>query len=191
MPEMRREGPVWRQLRSVRRRLPADRPGEPVLGVHQRHADPETVGAVLLQAVRPALLRIPARLAEHAGPPAAGDGQQGLRMAGRVGREAGRLGHLARRALLRHPDPRCAGQVLLRVAGRAGGLPRLAEELLRQDRRRLRRVPARPGHRADPLHRQGHRVVPHPVLAGDAEVRRPSGDRQAEGERARPPDGQQ
>ena len=35
----------------------------------------------------------------------------------------GRLGHLARRALLRHPDSRCAGQVLLRLAGRARRLP--------------------------------------------------------------------
>jgi methionyl-tRNA synthetase len=26
--------------------------------------------------------------------------------------------------------------------------------------------------RADPLHRQGHHLLPHPVLAGDAEIRR-------------------
>ena len=41
----------------------------------------------------------------------------------------------------------------------------------------VRRVPGRPGGRADPLHRQGHHLLPHPVLAGDAEVQRPQGAR--------------
>ena len=47
---------------------------------------------------------------------------------GRRTRRPGRLGHQPRRALLRHRDPRRAGQVLLRLAGRAGGLPGVAEE---------------------------------------------------------------
>ena len=75
--------------------------------------------------------------------------------------------------------PGCARQVLLRVARCADRLPRRAEELLRQrqgarERRaaQLRGVPRRPRHRADPLHRQGHHLLPHAVLAGDAEVRR-------------------
>ena len=46
----------------------------------------------------------------------------------------GRLGHQPRRALFRHRDPRRAGQILLRMAGRAGGLPGLAQELPGQDR---------------------------------------------------------
>ncbi len=64
---------------------------------------------------------------------------------------AGRLGHLARRALLRHPDPGRAGQVLLRLAGRADRLPGQPEEPLRQgpggdaDLAGLRRVRGRPG----------------------------------------------
>ena len=33
-------------------------------------------------------------------------------------------------------------------------------------------IPRRAGRRADPLHRQGHHLLPHAVLAGDAEVRR-------------------
>ncbi len=37
----------------------------------------------------------------------------------------------------------------------------------------MRRLPGRPRRRADPLHRQGHRHLPHAVLAGDAEVQRP------------------
>src|SRR6266571_1543787 len=37
---------------------------------------------------------------------------------------------------------------------------------------RLQRVPCRRRHRDDPLHRQGHHLLPHPVLAGDAEVLR-------------------
>ena len=42
-----------------------------------------------------------------------------------------RLGHLARRALLRHPDSGCARQVLLRVARCADRLSGRAQELLR------------------------------------------------------------
>ena len=40
------------------------------------------------------------------------------------GKPPGKLGHQPRRALLRHRDPRRAGQVLLRLAGRPGRLPR-------------------------------------------------------------------
>jgi hypothetical protein len=59
--------------------------------------------------------------------------EQGARMDQRQRRSgARRLGHLARRALLRHPDSGRARQILLRVAGRADRLSRLAQELLRQ-----------------------------------------------------------
>ena len=37
---------------------------------------------------------------------------------------------------------------------------------------------ADPGGRAGALHRQGHRLLPHPVLAGDAALQRPQGARQ-------------
>ena len=88
-----------------------------------------------------------------------------------------RLGHQPRRALLRHRDPRRAGQVLLRLARRADRLPRVAEEHFdkvrpRHRRARLRRVHGRPGARAGPLHRQGHHLLPHAVLAGDAALQR-------------------
>ena len=127
----------------------------------------------------PKLRAVPDRLAGRTGAPAAAGGQQGARVAARQ-RRAGprRLGHLPRCALLRHPDPGRPGEVLLRVAGCADRLPRLAQALLRvrrpaQSRRaaQLRGIPRRPGHRADPLHRQGHHLLPHPLLAGDAEVR--------------------
>jgi methionyl-tRNA synthetase len=39
-------------------------------------------------------------------------------------------------------------------------------------------TPGRRPDRADPLHRQGHRLLPHPVLARHAEVRRPQDARQ-------------
>jgi methionyl-tRNA synthetase len=83
--------------------------------------------------------------------------------------DAVRLGHLARRALLRLRDPRRAGQVFLRVARRADRLLRQLQEPRGQARHRLRRLgrPALDG-RAVPLHRQGHPVLPHAVLAGDA-----------------------
>jgi hypothetical protein len=125
MPELRREGPVRRQLRGLRRRLRAHRPEEPVLGADRRHAGAEDQRALLLQAQRPALRGLPRGL-DAGRPPAARGGQQGARMVqARRGRQGqpGRLGHQPRRALLRHRDPRRAGQVLLRLARRAGRLP--------------------------------------------------------------------
>ena len=105
-------------------------------------------------------------------------------------RRPARLGHLARRALLRLPDSGCAGQVLLRLARRADRLPRQLQGA-------VRRAPAldfdaflKPGsHGRDaPLHRQGHRQLPRPVLAGDAARRRlPHADQAA---RQRLPDGE-
>ena len=100
--------------------------------------------ALLLQALGPALPAVPRRM-DRRRQPAARSGEQGAGMAGRQRRTpgsaaaaqvrrtgarqskrpAGRLGHLPRRALLRHPDPGRAGQVLLRLAGCAGRLPRL------------------------------------------------------------------
>ncbi len=96
---------------------------------------------------------------------------------------AGRLGHLARRALLRHSDSRRAGQIFLCVAGCAGRLSRGAEELFRPPARRrptARRAASSSSSTADDVaadsfHRQGHHLFPHAVLAGDAEVRGPQG----------------
>jgi methionyl-tRNA synthetase len=42
---------------------------------------------------------------------------------------------------------------------------------------RLRGLPGRPGGGAGPLHRQGHHLLPHPVLAGDAAFQRPQDTR--------------
>ena len=114
---------------------------------------------------------------------AARDGEEGQRVVrGRAWRD---WDICARGALLRHRDPRCAGQVLLRLARCARRLPRQPEEPFRQGPGRealaravahlaeLRRVRGRPGGGAGALHRQGHRLLPHAVLAGDAAVQRP------------------
>ena len=99
-----RQGPVRRQLRGLRRRLPAHRPEEPVLPPVRRHAgaedqsehfffsDPRCVEFLQVDAGRP---------------PAARGGEQdrGMVRARRRRREPGRLGHQPRRALLRHRDP--------------------------------------------------------------------------------------
>ncbi len=101
-------------------------------------------------------------------PPAARGAEQDQGMVRREGatrdrrRRPRRLGHQPRRALLRHRDPRRAGQVLLRLARRADRLPRLAEELLRLGKAAadgLRQTstsssPTRTS--AGALHRQGH-----------------------------------
>jgi iron complex outermembrane recepter protein len=101
---------------------------------------------------------------------------QAARVAGRRGRPA-RLGHLARRALLRLRDPRRARQVLLRLAGRADRLPGQLQGAVRARRpgfrpRRFDLLAPGSAGRAAPLHRQGHRQLPRPVLAGGAARRR-------------------
>ncbi len=111
-------------------------------------------------------------------PAAAPSGQQSLGVAGwRRRQDARGLGHLARRALLRHPDSRYARKIFLRLARRANRLPRFAQELLRFGKSQsegripqLREVPRCRRYRDDPLHRQGHHLFPHPVLAGDAQL---------------------
>ena len=72
--------------------------------------------ALLLPALRPAVRRVPDGVARHTRTAAAAGRQQSARVAERARRAgARRLGHLARCALLRHPDPGRAGQVLLRA----------------------------------------------------------------------------
>ena len=58
-PVLRRQGPVRRQLRGLRRGLRADRPEEPVLGADRRHAGAEVERALLLPALVAALPRLP------------------------------------------------------------------------------------------------------------------------------------
>src|SRR3569832_463678 len=82
------------------------------------------------------------------------------------------MGHLARRPLFRLRNPRRPRQVFLRVARRAHRLHGELQGLLRAERRLLRRVLAQgqPG-RALTHHRQRHRQLPRPVLAGHARRR--------------------
>ena len=187
VPGVRHARPLRRQLRRLRLGLRGDGAEEPAFGAVRRDAGAEVERALLLPALVAALPRLPQALDERARAAAARGAEQDQRVVqGRRARprRPRRLGHQPRRALLRHRDPRRARQVLLRLARRAGRLPRVAEELLRQGRREgerraalVRRVHGRPGGRADPLHRQGHHLLPHPVLAGDAEVQRPQGAR--------------
>ena len=66
------------------------------------------------------------------------------------------------------PIPDAPGKYLLCVARCAHRLSRELPQLLRTAGNRLRGVPDRARHGADPLHRQGHHLFPHAVLAGDA-----------------------
>ena len=109
----------------------------PYSALSRRDAGAEKLRALLLQAVRRALHGLPQGMDAHGRAPADRGAEQDQRMAGAGrGRQggAGRLGYQPRRALLRHRDPGCARQVFLRVAGRAGRLPGLAQELSGQDR---------------------------------------------------------
>ena len=165
LPEMRHARPVRRQLRELRCGLRAHRSEEPVLDAERRDAGAQEQRALLLPALVATLHRFPQRVDHHARPPAArgAEQDQGVvrgRRAECHGRPE-RLGHQPRRALLRHRDPRCAGQVLLRLARCAGRLPRVAEESPDEARRGLRCVHGRPRSRADPLHRERHRHLPH------------------------------
>ena len=112
----------------LRRRQRADRPQESVLDALRRDARAQDVGALLLPALRPRVRRVPAR-SGRSSRGACSRKWRTRRWSGwataRRGRQgAGRLGHLARRAVLRHPDPGRARQVLLRLARRADRLSR-------------------------------------------------------------------
>ncbi len=180
MPEVRREGPVRRQLRGLRRGLRAHRPEEPVLDADAaRRRCCKSQRALLLQAVATraastSCKQLDARTGRLQ-PEVLNKIQRMVRDRRARPCRPGRLGHQPRRALLRHRDPRRAGQVLLRLARRAGRLPGVAEELLRQGQAPEPRraidfddFMADPDGRAGALHRQGHRLLPHAVLAGDA-----------------------
>ena len=127
-PHLPHARPVRRQLRELRRHLHAARPHRPGLG-RLRHAPRRArVRAHLLQARQ---LRADAAEVDALGR-AAGRGRQQARRVVRGG--AARLGHLARRAVLRLRDPRRAGQVFLRLARRAGRLHGELRELLQAGR---------------------------------------------------------
>ena len=99
-------------------------------------------------------------------PPAARRHGQARRV---VRRGPARLGHLARRAVFRLRDPRRDRQVFLRLARRADRLPLEPAAVLPAHRTRFRPVlEAGQRRRGLSLHRQGHRLLPHAVLAGRA-----------------------
>ena len=128
VPEVRREGPVRRRLRELQRGLRADRPHEPVLDDHRARRrcasrrSTSSSGCPIPRASRSCEQWTQTPRAAAARGRQQGAGVAGRRRDGEQG--ARRLGHLARRAVLRHPDPRRAGQVLLRLARRADRLPR-------------------------------------------------------------------
>ena len=106
VPEMRHEGPVRRRLRELQLDLRADRSHRPVFDAVRRAPRAALVAASVLPAFRSEDRRVPAPLdaRARAGPvAAAGGAEQDPRVAGRGGRprQAHRLGHFARRALLR------------------------------------------------------------------------------------------
>ncbi len=157
--------PVRRLLRGLRRDLSDHRSGLPALRRLRDHAGLSDVGALFLQAVR---LRATAAGPDGGRVHAEIRGEQARRMV--PGRAEG-LGHLPRWAVLRLQDSGRGEQVFLRLAGRPHRLHGLRQELLRPARAELRRSLEQPGERAVPLHRQGHHVLPCPVLAGDAHRR--------------------
>ena len=136
---------------------------------------------LFFQPVRPALRRVPQELARRPGDAAAAGCQQGARVARRRRASARRLGHLAAtrptsafRSRTRRASTSTSGWM------RRSAISPLSPELLRERQGRrarraaqLRAIPRRPGHRADPLHRQGHHLLPHAVLAGDAQFAGP------------------
>ena len=67
VPEVRREGPVRRRLRVLRRPQRADRPEESVLDGLRRGARAQVVGPFLLPPLRPGVRRVPAGMDADAG----------------------------------------------------------------------------------------------------------------------------
>ena len=84
-------------------------------------------------------------------------------------RAAARLGHLAARAVLRLRDSRQPRQLLVRLVRRPDRLHGLDAAMVRPHGREARRLVALARLRDSPLHRQGHHVFPHAVLARHAQ----------------------
>ena len=186
VPEVRREGPVRRQLRGLRRGLFADRAEEPVLRGLRRGPGAQALGALLLPPLRPRSADFPARVG--AGTNADGSRRMPPEVANKVTEWLGASGEdkLADWDISRDAPyfgfeiPGAPGQVLLRLARRPDRLLRELQGLCGQERRdRLRglhrgRRQRDGGHGNVPLHRQGHPLLPRAVLAGDAPVLRAS-----------------
>ena len=85
------------------------------------------------------------------------------------GRAAPRLGHLAAGTVLRLRDPRQPRQLLVRLVRRADRLHGLHATVVRSHGRDARRLVALARVRDSSLHRQGHHLFPHAVLARHAE----------------------
>ncbi len=175
---MWRQGSVRRFMRGVQRSIRTNRIEESVLDSDWRDAGNEIIRTLFLQTVGFSMRWVSARLGlgqcwwQTA--PAIRSREQGEGMAGRR-RRAWRLGYQPRCAVFRDWNSGCAGQVFLRVARCAGRLPGDVEELFRQDRARFRRVHGWSDDRANSLHRQGYYLLPHVILAGDAEILRLQG----------------
>ena len=164
LPGVRLERPVRGLVRALRQHVRAHRPpGTALRHLRQHRAGAAQLAALVRQAVE--VPAVPARLDLRAGPPAARD--QELRR--QVARRAlARLGHLARRALLRVSHSRREEQILLRLARRADRLPQLHRQVVPGARQAARGLLEEPRLRGGALHRQGHHLFPHLVLARDA-----------------------
>ena len=174
MPELRREGPVRRCLRELQHGLLGDRAEESLLDAVGREAAAQVLAALLLQAVRPEVqsfvrewLETPGRLQSQVVNKAKewldGTGDKAL-ADWDISRDPPYFG-------IRVPDIAEEKYLYVWLDAPIGYLASLKNYCARKGldfEKTLRRK------RADPLHRQGHHLLPHPVLAGDAEVRRPA-----------------
>ena len=90
------------------------------------------------------------------------------------------LGHFPRCPLFRLRDSRRARKIFLRLVRCTHRLPRQLQGVVRPARPELRRIPqSRQRHRAVSLHRQGHQLLPQPVLARGACTARDAANRAA------------
>ena len=120
------------------------------------------------------------QLARRTRAPAAGGGQQGARVAERQRRAGARATgtsramrptSASRSRMRRGSTSTCGWMRRSATSPRSSTTSSPARPRATRRAAQLRGIPRRPGHRADPLHRQGHHLLPHAVLAGDAEVR--------------------
>ena len=161
VPELRRQGPVRRQLRGLRRRLRADRAEEPVLGADRRQARAAARASTTSSACRTRAASTTCRAGRRTASCSPRWRTRSREWFARDERRRDpprRLGHQPRRALLRHRDPRRAGQVLLRLARRAGRLPGVAEEPVRQAAATTS-TPTWPTRRCEQVHFIGKDIV--------------------------------
>ena len=154
----------------------ADRSDRTLLDGLGRDAGEEIVGPFLLPALRPGMRRIPARRGRRrrdgCSPKSRTRRWSGWATRPRAARASPTGTSRATRRISASRSPTRRASTSMSGSMRRSATSRASRRTSRSRASISADVPAEPRRRAVSLHRQGHRLLPHAVLAGDARVRR-------------------